>query len=182
MEPNCCPICLEDSICLPFKLHCGHDYCFMCIKNYVLYPNKVSDQDAQCCLCRETMSDNDLYRLFHKPDHIKYDPETYSPGNVKWGYYTKDASAIWLYSCDDTLELEHAYLSFLKSDSNNLFILSTGCVNYEIDFISMTQTNPYSGRTRGIVRIEQGSDEKEGNIVDTHTKIIGVCGVPFIKN
>lgn len=47
-----CPVCLQPSI-HPVKLHCGHIFCFLCVKG-------VAIQSKRCPMCRQEIAENYL--------------------------------------------------------------------------------------------------------------------------
>lgn len=169
---NCnseCPICL-DNLDFPFTLDCNHSFCYLCIKNQILYSNK----NNTCPLCRTELTNNDIYKIFDFKkikENYKIKSESYKTSDIIWGYSNKDNSAIWQYSFENSHDIEQAWQYYLKSDHKNLFILNIACVDYIIDFISMIQINLKTDKIRNISRIDK---TKNNNL-----KIIGISGIPF---
>lgn len=167
-----CSICLNELLesRFPFNLECNsnHTFCYLCIKNQVLYSNNNT-----CPLCRKELSRNDIFKIFNFKSlqrKFKID-KTFDKSNIIWGYSNKDKSAIWQYSIEDSIELEQAWQDYLTSDHKNSYILNTNCIDYLIDFISMTQINLKTDKIRNISRI----DVKK----PYDCKILGICGIPF---
>lgn len=166
-----CSICLNKLLDerFPFTLHCNHIFCYLCIKNQILYSNNNNDK---CPLCRTELTKTDIFKIFDfKRLQKDYKIKNNTISDIIWGYSNKTNSAIWQYSFEDSVDLEHAWQDYLTSDHKHLYILNTACVDYLIDFISMTQINLKTDKIRNISRIDT---TKQNN-----NKIIGICGIPF---
>ncbi len=133
-EENLCPICY-DKFSLPFKLHCGHSFCYLCIKGSYLI-NKT------CPMCRNKISE-DLNKVssidvFSNRDR-KY-PRT------QWIYGNSRGDAWWYYD-DATNELiENLFSIYLHEKSDDK----------KDDTVSSNAKNPNKNSDDS----ESGSDEE----------------------
>ena len=92
-----CKICNEVSS-LPYKLNCGHIYCFICLKSV------INNGNSSCPQCNIFISDdltkvkiNDLYK--YTVDYRK----------IFWVYSSNFANHWWCYNNDSNIQIENIY-------------------------------------------------------------------------
>lgn len=84
MATNCC-VCL-DKFVLPVVLQCGHEFCFLCVKEMFNLSNSFP---LNCPLCRKQITE--------KHDSFKLEPKKYEEELSKY----KGCDGIWLYQSRD---------------------------------------------------------------------------------
>jgi hypothetical protein len=158
-----CPICRNTKI-FPFKLSCGHEFCYMCLKGCVIRGN------SKCPYCRKDTINVNF-------EDNSYLPNTYSTTKIppiSWLYSGKN-HGWWCYDVDNNCMIEKNYQKFRSNPTKhkfNFWIL--GC-EYTIDFSMMKQISSF--RSRDIKRI----DTTTLTLADTNN-IKGISGLKFIPN
>lgn len=167
-----CPICYQP-ITLPYKLGCGHCFCFLCLK-------RAYEDKKECPYCRGVISE-DIYNTSLKREEIEKDKEE---EGTAWYYLGAQGQGLWLYDPESSKELEEHYQKYLvnKEDkgfnSFDLFIMNR-C--YKIDFDNMTQA--YNRKKRDILRVDKDMNIYN-NLSSTNpsTSLIvkGIAGIKYV--
>lgn len=143
-EKDPCPICYETPR-HPFKLPCGHEFCFVCAKG--LSESNLSCT-GQCPMCRQSFS-GDIFK------HPRMQPQNQEAEKEVQGviWYYEGNNGWWRFDGRDKEEIENAYGS--GTEKTQMLI----CGNmYMIDFKNMVQyRRDGTGRVRRIKR-ESGSN------------------------
>lgn len=121
-----CFIC-NQSCSIPFKVSCGHLYCFLCIKSNVL------DGNLDCPVCKEPINSNfdscNTLSVFGGGDAEKDIIENFFKDNsILWLYSSTFGERWWCYDEKCNLQIEMTYHDYLKRkrvmqefDSDELF-------------------------------------------------------------
>ena len=162
-----CSICLED-IKLNYKLKCGHQFCYLCLKFSLLGRNHT------CPLCRGDVEKDVLENASVEDSYVIVEPQQQ---NVKW-YYAGRKEGYWQYDPIAQQLLNEAYQQNFDLDIEDDFnprnhtedelvdkglvpILIGGINTFYFNFKEMYQYNHRNGAIRNIKRIENDDDMKD---------------------
>lgn len=160
-----CSICLED-IKLNYKLKCGHQFCYLCLK-FSLLGNTYN-----CPLCRGDIKKDVLENVSVDDSYVIVESE-----KVKW-YYAGRKEGYWQYDPITEQLLDEAYLQHCESDIEDNFnpinhteyelvdkglvpILIGGINTFYFNFKEMYQYNHRNGAIRNIKRSENNDDMED---------------------
>ena len=141
---NECSICLE-SYKLPYKLPCGHEYCYLCIKQ------SIESYITTCPLCRTDIPSyvSENAQLIDNNSNKTHGKWMYSGRNGGWWYYDP--------STDKTIE--DAYQIYkAKGGKSTLKVMILGN-EYIIDFCEMKQIRVNHSAVRIIKRAENTNED-----------------------
>lgn len=160
-----CTFCFEENEDrdVPIILrNCGHSFCCMCIKSYLLTTGKF-----KCPLCRTIINKDILNHITEyelEADKIKEDLRSriwrYSGKNNGWWKYTVKCNRV----------LNAHYDEYISDNTKSSFEISIGYNKYIIDFDNMSQISLDGNRMRKIK-----FTEPDDNSMDNITK--GMAGI-----
>jgi hypothetical protein len=158
IETETCSICIEN-IKLPYKLECGHKFCYLCLK-FSLISNTMT-----CPLCRQEI-DRDIIE-----NATCEEIGTQQSTQKKW-FYSGRTNGYWEYDNISSHLLEKAYQEWIESNSdiesefnprnhiqseleeNGMIPIPIGDINiFYFNFKDMYQYNHRNGAKRNIKRL-----------------------------
>jgi hypothetical protein len=142
---------------LGITLKCNHSFCFLCLKSYYKFSNKL------CCpLCRKEVEWNTLEKVINHKEEEEED--------IQWHYKGRNFGW-WKFDKKNNIELEKLYQKhkdedYVKEDNTIAICGNT----YYYDFEEMKQIS-LDGNIRNILRVE--NDEM-------NDLIKGISGLKYV--
>jgi E3 ubiquitin-protein ligase RNF146 len=156
-----CGVCL-DKLQTPISLPCTHKFCYLCVKGTLSFGNN------KCPLCRCIIPDDYFERAMANKDDAIFE-------NTKnrW-MYSGRTRGWWFFQDNHNDEIECAWQKFLSSsdEEDDIAKIYIASIEYEINFVSMTQVSLTTSATRRIKRVEDA-------VLDNAR---GIAGVKYVTS
>ncbi len=132
-----CEIC-NSNVSLPYKLNCGHIFCFLCLKSNIL------NGHYNCKKCSQFIPDN--FNNIRIDDLHDYSIQT---RKFFWLYASNYKNHWWCYNDDLNEQIEKIYLDYLKRNKLNSEDSSRSEEEFEIKLSKkdIKQTKCYTDAT-----------------------------------
>ena len=144
-----CKICNETAS-LPFELNCGHIFCFICLKTYM-----INDGGSVCPQCNMFITD-DITKV-KVDDLYKY---TVEHRKIYWAYSSNYVDHWWCYDYESCNQIEHIYNDY----QSRLDALSPANKNLPVD-VNVDLKTVKKVNTKDIITI----DQKLSDLTDINT-------------
>ena len=145
IEIDECPVCFG-TVSLPYKLECGHVFCYLCVKQAVT-------TNPACPVCGDDVSPQTIIE-----GAVDQDGDLTPPSTATWAYAGR-TTGWWYFDPESSSLIEGAWAA-----GDDIVVINIAGIEYTIDFATGMQTSSETGLSREVKRMvgAEGVEDVKG--------------------